>query len=247
MSADAFRPIWVVPCYRHESSLRKFLPQLVATGIPILVVDDGNDEPLAPFEGADFIRSEKNEGKGAALVRGAHWATKRGYTHLVQIDADGQHSVSDALTMIAVAEKEPNVFISGFPIYDASAPMTRAKGREITRFFLWLETGLKGEDGLCGCRVYPLQQFLQVCQRVRTRRMGFDVEVIVKWIWQGYRIKQHHIHVTYPLDGISNFRMLRDNVGFFALHTRLCCLRILRFFYKRSLTKDLAIDLANSK
>lgn len=225
---DAFRPLWVLPCYRHEARLRHFLPQVTATGIPVLVVDDGNEPPLAPLDGAEILRCTENGGKGAALIAGARRAAEAGYTHLVQIDADGQHAVDDALAMIEAARREPETFFAGFPAYDASVPAARLKGREVTRLFLRLETGRRGIDGLCGCRVYPLRQLLEVCDGVRSRRMGFDVEVVVKWIWKGYALKQLPVRVTYPQDGVSNFRMVRDNVGFFMLHTRLITCRIFR-------------------
>lgn len=228
MTGEAYRPIWILPCYQHEACLRVFLLQIKKTGLPILVVDDGNTPAIAPIKGVEIVRCETNGGKGAALIAGAHWAIARGYTHLVQIDADGQHSVEDALEMIEASRAEPETIFSGFPVYDASVPKARLKGREITRFFIQIETGIKRIDGLCGCRVYPLQRFLEVCEQVRAHRMGFDVEILVKWVWQGFPMKQWMVHVTYPQDGISNFQMVRDNVGFFALHTRLCFLRILR-------------------
>lgn len=228
MARTDYRPVWVLPCYRHEARLRVFLPQILKTGLPILVVDDGNTPAIAPIEGVEIVRCETNGGKGAALIAGARWAVAKGFTHLVQIDADGQHSVEDALAMIEASRAEPEAIFSGFPVYDVSVPKARLKGREVTRFFLWLETGIKRVDGLCGCRVYPLQKVLQVCERVRARRMGFDVEVLVKWIWQGLPMKQQNVRVTYPQDGSSNFQMVRDNVGFFMLHTRLCFLRVLR-------------------
>lgn len=224
-----YRPIWVLPCYRHEAQLRRFLPQILKTGLPVLVVDDGNVPAIAPIEGVEIVRCDTNGGKGAALIAGAKRAASKGYTHLVQIDADGQHSVEDALAMVAISRAEPETLFSGFPLYDASVPKARLKGREVTRFFLRIETGVTRLDGLCGCRVYPLQHFLQVCDRVRARRMGFDVEILVKWIWQGLPLKQQNVRVVYPKDGASNFQMVRDNVGFFMLHTRLCCLRVLRF------------------
>jgi glycosyltransferase involved in cell wall biosynthesis len=228
MNTSTFRPIWVVPCYHHEARLRKFLPALQDTGIPIVVVDDGNMPPMQSIDGVTLIRSEQNLGKGNALILGARWAHQQGYTHALQIDADGQHSLADALTMLDAARLSPQVLFSGFPVYDDSVPKSREKGREVTRFFLRLETGLKREDALCGCRVYPLKRFLQVINHVWTRRMGFDIEIIVKWVWTGGEVRQHNVHVTYPTDGVSNFHMIRDNFVFFMLHTRLCTGRILR-------------------
>ena len=229
MSCSTFKPLWIVPCYHHEASLKVFLPQLLATDIPVLVVDDGNETPITPIPGAMLVRCDVNGGKGAALEAGAKWAQTQGYTHLIQIDADGQHAVADALAMVEAAKAEPHTLFSGFPVYDDSVPKAREKGREVTRFFIRLETGLKREDALCGCRVYPLKEFLEVVQKVWSRRMGFDPEMVVKWVWQGYAVKQHRVHVTYPLDGVSNFRMLRDNTAFFAVHARLCCGRLLRW------------------
>lgn len=229
MATATFRPIWVIPCYRHEKGLHGFLPSLQATGLPIVVVDDGNIPPMSPITGVFLVRSEKNLGKGGALILGARWAYQAGYTHALQIDADGQHTVADALTMLEAAKQAPDTLFSGFPVYDESVPKSREKGREVTRFFLRLETGLKREDALCGCRVYPLERFLKVVERVWAKRMGFDVEVIVKWVWSGGDVRQHNVRVTYPNDGISNFRMWRDNIGFFLLHARLCCGRLLRF------------------
>ena len=228
MKSPSFRPIWVIPCYRHEAGLKSFLPTLLDTGFPILVIDDGNTPPMQPLEGATLLRSEQNCGKGAALILGARWAHEQGYTHLLQIDADGQHSVADALSMVAAAQHSPQTLFSGFPVYDETVPKSREKGREVTRFFIRLETGLKREDGLCGCRVYPLNQFLQIIDQLWTRRMGFDVEVIVKWVWAGGDVRQHPVRVTYPVDGVSNFHVFRDNFAFFLLHTRLCCGRLLR-------------------
>ena len=79
---------------------------------------------------------------------------------------------------------------------------------------------------MCGCRVYPVGQSLGVCKRVRAMRMGFDVEFIVRWKWAGYEVDSAPVKVTYPADGVSNFRLFRDNLGFSLMHTRLCLRRI---------------------
>ena len=135
------------------------------------------------------------------------------------------------MALLKIAEEKQDTLITGFPVYDASAPKGRKLGREVTRFFLLLETGLK-EDGMCGCRVYPVHRSLAVAELVRNRRMGFDVEFPVRWVWSGWKILTREVHVTYPKDGFSNFRMWRDNVEFFCLHTRLCFSRFFRCYRK---------------
>ena len=224
-----FKPLWIVPVFRHTACVRTLVPRLRASGVPVLLIDDGNNPALGEVPGAEVLRLERNCGKGAAIVAGVRWAAAREFTAVAQIDADGQHNIEDALAMLRRAESLPETLLSGFPVYDASVPKARSKGREVTRFFLRLEMGLTGEDGLCGCRVYPLGPLMRVLPKVRSRRMGFDPEVIVRWVWQGFALEPYPVRVTYPVNGVSNFRMVRDNLSFVLLHTRLLTLRVLRF------------------
>ncbi|MGN0887070.1 MAG: glycosyltransferase family 2 protein [Candidatus Spyradenecus sp.] len=234
---SGFRPIWILPCYRHGEALAKRLPALCATGVPVLVVDDGNEPPLdfAPVPGGDvrIVRRERNGGKGAALLTGARAALKAGFSHALQLDADGQHNLEDARGLIAAAAAEPETLHSGYPLYGPEVPKARLKGRELTRWMIRLETGLRHEDAQCGCRAYPLAKLLEVAKHIRGRRMDFDIEVIVRWAWAGERIKPFPVHVAYVPGGVSNFRMVRDNAAFAWLHTRLLTQRICRLLFQR--------------
>lgn len=219
------KALWLVPVYRHLRQLPKLLRRLNDTGLPVLLIDDGNPD-WSDFPGTQVIHHPQNLGKGVAIVSGLKWAQEHGYTHAVQIDADGQHDVDDALGLLRLAEQNPLALVCGYPVFGSDAPAARSKGRKITRFFIWQETGIKGEDGMCGCRVYPVAAALEVLRRARSRRMGFDIEAVVLWLWSGRPWLKGSVRVAYPDDGFSNFRMLRDNLGFFALHSRLCSKRL---------------------
>ena len=232
-----FRPVWLLPCYRHGEALAKRLPALCATGVPAWVVDDGNEPPLAfaPVPGGEvhIVRRERNGGKGAALLTGAQAALEAGFTHALQLDADGQHNLEDARGLIAAAAAEPETLHSGYPLFGPEVPKARLKGRNLTRWMIRLETGLRQEDGQCGCRAYPLAKLLEVAKYIRGRRMDFDIEVIVRWAWAGGRIKPFPVHVAYVPGGVSNFRMVRDNVAFVRLHTGLLAERLCRLLFRR--------------
>lgn len=219
------KPVWLVPLYRQARQFGDFLPRLLATGLPVLVIDDGNDPPCA-FPSVSVLRHGRNLGKGASVVDGFGWALANGFTHGIQIDADGQHNVEDALGLLKTAEGHPGALVSGFPQYDAAAPAARLRGRAVTRLFVRLETGLRHEDGLCGCRVYPLGRAADVGRELVSRRMGFDVEFLVRWAWRGWPVLSGPVRVSYAQGGVSNFRYFRDNVAFFGLHTRLCLARL---------------------
>jgi hypothetical protein len=52
-------------------------------------------------------------------------------------------------------------------------------------------------------------------------RMDFDVEIIVRLHWRRLPLRWIDTRVTYPLDGVSHFRMLRDNARMVAMQARL--------------------------
>ena len=150
-------------------------------------------------------------------------ASTRGYTHAVQIDADGQHTVSDVTRFLNEARQHPDAVICGRPIFDASIPRSRYYGRYLTHSLVWLETlSFELVDTMCGFRVYPLAATLALIDRAGCRpRMDFDTEVLVRLHWRGVRTRWLETQVRYPLDGVSHYRMFRDNVRMTRLHISL--------------------------
>ena len=106
-----------------------------------------------------LIEHDNNQGKGGAVITGLKAAFADGFTHALQVDADGQHQLDDIPKMLAKAVQHPNSVISGLPQYDASIPKGRLYGRYLTHFWVWIETlSLQIKDSMCGFRVYPLAE-----------------------------------------------------------------------------------------
>jgi hypothetical protein len=148
----------------------------------------------------------------------------------LQIDADGQHDLSDTEQLLQLVEKNPKSLISGQPVYDDSIPKSRLWGRSITHFWVHIETcSLQVKDTMCGFRIYPLQSTCQLINDVTLgKRMDFDIEIMVRLFWRNVDIKFVPTHVDYPEDGQSHFRPLQDNVLISWLHTRLVFGMLLR-------------------
>ena len=231
MSAD-FRPVVIIPCRNHGLTVEKVLEGLEPLGLPVIVVDDGSDavtrealDELAPrCPEMTLLRHEVNRGKGAALTTGLHYAEKEGYTHALQVDADGQHDLADAPTLLESAKREPNALWSARPLYDESVPKKRLIGRYVTHVWVWIETlSFEIVDSMCGYRVYPIAPTLAI---LKTKHVGqfmdFDTEIMVRLYWKGLRVRFVPSRVIYPEDGYSNFRMWEDNVRISKMHTRLC-------------------------
>lgn len=233
-----FRPCALIPTYNHHATLHALVASLRAQNLPVILVNDGSDRTttrtIERLAGSDetviVLHHRGNQGKGAAFLTGLRAAAKAGYTHAVQIDADGQHDPEQAARLLVLAEAEPNALVSGIPAYDESVPAIRYYGRWLTHLLVWLETcSCELKDSMCGFRVYPVATTLSVFASSRVgRRMDFDTEVMVRLFVSGTPVRFVPVSVSYPRDGLSNFRMLRDNLRMIWLHLRLLAALALR-------------------
>ena len=223
---------FVIPVYNHERAIAGTLESLRDFGLACVLVDDGcNAACRAELqrlvrEQADWLHlvvREENGGKGAAVKTGLRAAQKLGFSHGIQVDADGQHSPADIPQFLQQCRKDPDALICGYPVYDDSVPTVRLLGRYLTHVWVWINTlSLEIKDSMCGLRCYPLASAVALIDEEYTGdRMDFDPEVLVRWHWRGKSLVQVPVQVCYPADGVSHFRGLQDNMLISAMHTRL--------------------------
>jgi glycosyltransferase involved in cell wall biosynthesis len=226
-----FRPCIVIPYYDHPLTIGATLDGLAPLQVPCWVVDDGSDARAADalsvvasrHPWVTVKRHASNLGKGAAVLTGSRAAAGAGRTHVLQVDADNQHRLNDAPAMLELAAASPRALILGMPIYDATVPRVRLVGRYLTHAMVTINTlSLAIRDSMCGFRVYPLAELIAVADTASLgSRMEFDIEVAVRLSWSGVDIVNKPTPVTYPPDGVSHFKLWRDNVRITAMHTRL--------------------------
>jgi glycosyltransferase involved in cell wall biosynthesis len=232
MSAPDFLPLIVVPVYEHGAAIGPMLQRLLPHGIDCLLVDDGSGAQCAAVLDAlraahapqvDVLRLPVNQGKGGAVMAGLREAGRRGYTHALQIDADGQHDAADVPAFLDDARAHPQAVIAGAPRYDASVPKGRLYGRYATHVWVWINTlSFAIRDSMCGFRVYPLPATLALIERVAIgTRMDFDCEIVVRLHWDGVPFRTRVTRVIYPQDGVSHFDLWRDNVRISKMHAKL--------------------------
>lgn len=229
---STFRACIIIPVYNHEHAIARVLEEIRPTDLPCILIDDGSNEScriaLEQLAGANpsritLKRLASNSGKGEAVSAGLFLAERLGYSHAVQIDADGQHRASDIPEFIAAAKLQPEAVIAGIPIFDQSVPKARLYGRYLTHIWVWINTlSLDIRDSMCGFRVYPIKSVITLLKQAKIgSRMDFDTEILVRLYWQGIAIQQIPTPVRYPLDGVSHFQVWRDNVLISRMHTRL--------------------------
>ncbi len=229
-SSVSFVPWVVIPVYDHGHAITAVVDGVQAAALPCLLVDDGSGAScadvlrgLAEREGVHLLRLETNQGKGGAMLAGFADVHRRGGSHVLQIDADGQHDTADLPRFVAAARAHPQAIICGIPVYDDSVPKIRLYGRYATHVWVWINTlSLHLRDTMCGFRLYPLAPVLELMQQETIgRRMDFDTEVIVRLYWRGVPVEHLPTAVTYPSDGVSHFDVWWDNVRITGMHARL--------------------------
>jgi glycosyltransferase involved in cell wall biosynthesis len=221
----------VVPVYNHERAVGAVVAGLRRHGLEVLLVDDGSGpgcaavlRRLADAEpGVRLIRLAGNQGKGGAVTAGLEAAAAAGFSHALQIDADGQHDTSDIPRFLATSTADPDALVCGRPVFDRSIPRHRLYLRYLTHVMVWVNTlSLDIPDSMCGLRLYPLHRVLPVLRTEPIgRRMDFDVELLVRLHWRGARMRWLPTQVGYPSDGVSHFRLVHDNWLITGMHTRL--------------------------
>ena len=213
----------VIPHYNHSATLRRVAEGCLALCPHVAVFDDGStvspEKELAGLK-VSFIRFAQNRGKGVVIQEAAKWAHAHGYTHLVTIDADGQHHPNDFPLLLAAAKQNPLALVIGKRKFDKkTVPFSSRFGRAFGGFWVHLQTGKPIGDIQSGYRCYPAD--LLLCQRYWCKRYAFEVEVTVRALWAGFPVEEVDISVTYPKNRISHFSGLKDNLRLTVLNTYL--------------------------
>ena len=215
----------VIPVYNQPGRLREVVCRCLEVCPRVLVVDDGSDREVASSLSdlpVEVVRHAVNQGKGAAIRTAARHLREQGATHMITLDADGQHYPEDLPRLIEAIHEHPEDLIVGVRDFaDADVPGSSRFGRAFGNFWVRLETGTRVRDIQSGFRVYPIY----LLERLSCRSQGyaFEVEAVVLALWGGAKVHEVDVRVHYPPaeQRTSHFHKLRDNARLVLLNARL--------------------------
>ncbi len=224
----------LIPSYNPGPKVIETVKASLSQWAPVWVVVDGSTDDSARRL-TDLAATEpdlkiwvlpKNRGKGAAVLFGLKHAHAEGFGYALTLDSDGQHPTEAIPAFMQASAQHPNAMILGCPVFDASAPSLRVKGRKISNWWANLETLWGGiGDSLFGFRVYPIESLIAVMKRqIWMRRFDFDVEAVVRLSWRGVAAINLPAPVRYfsvQEGGVSHFKYWRDNLLLTWMHFRL--------------------------
>lgn len=222
----------IIPVYNHQQAIGKVIDKLKPFGLHCFLINDGSSSECSTVlqqiaqehsHWVTLFKKEQNGGKGSAVIEGFNLAIEAGFSHAIQVDADGQHELDDIKLFLGNSKEFPEQLIIGQPIFDQSVPKKRLYGRQFTNLWIWIHTlSFSIADGLCGFRCYPLAAVDKLLKKTTLGAgMDFDIDIVVRLYWQGLGVINIPTKVQYPIDGISHFKMLQDNVIISKKHTQL--------------------------
>jgi glycosyltransferase involved in cell wall biosynthesis len=211
------RILILIPAYNESERVAAVIERAKAYG-PVLVVDDGSKDQtsaVAKAAGADVIRQEPNQGKGAALVRGFNFALEQHYDAVITLDADGQHDPAEIPLFVNDFEVKGSDLIIGKRDF-SKMPFPR----NITnRIGTWSFSNAMQQyipDNQSGYRLHS-QRLLQEALTSSEHGFEFEVEIILRCVLKGYKISWIPIKTIYNDKQNSKITPLRHAWRFYRL------------------------------
>lgn len=234
MTVTTCSHLLLIPSYNTGAKLLETVRDATRYWQPVWIVIDGSTDGstaalLAEVAGDPNVRVlvlPRNQGKGAAILCALREAQAAGYTHVLTMDADGQHPAALIPNFMAMSGTYPHAVIFGQPVFDASAPAVRVYGRKLSNGLANLQTLWRGiGDSLFGFRVYPIAPLRSIMEEQRwMRRFDFEPEAAVRLCWHGLRPIRMRAPVKYftaDEGGVSHFNYVRDNARLAWMNLRL--------------------------
>ncbi|MFK7944699.1 MAG: glycosyltransferase family 2 protein [Paracoccaceae bacterium] len=215
--ASGFACTVLIPAHNEALTIREIAADALVHSSHVMVISDGStDETVACLEDlqVQVVAHPDNLGKGPRLAEGLDLAAEGGFTHVLTMDADGQHIADDIPAFTAAAKTNPNALILGDRMGTGTAmPQGRARSISIGDFFITWATGHRLRDGQCGMRVYPvaLWQGLRL-NALDTQHFVFETAILMHAAEAGAPFVRVPIAARYGdvVKRPSHFRPARD-------------------------------------
>lgn len=231
----------LIPTYNNISELKTLCLALEAQDLFVLFVNDGSNDGTGAFlqkwipgKNAAYLEHEVNLGKGIALQNGFEYLERKGFSHAISMDSDGQHLPKDLEFFVEKIEEDPKaIWIGARNLNQDNVPIKSSFGNRFSNFWVWAQTGVKLADSQSGFRAYPLKYIQKI--NYKTQRFEFEIEVLIRNQWAGVPLKYFAIDVYYPPEEerISHFRPFKDFMRISYLNTVLTLIALFWIFPKR--------------
>ena len=227
----------LIPAYKPNENLIYFVQSLEKRGIEVVVVDDGSGEEYLPLfsqleknSNAKIIRFYINQGKGAALKEGLSYLNNiEGDFTVITLDADGQHSLQDAIYLLEKAATSEDVLILGSREQSKDSPLRSRIGNYITKKVFYFSTGVDIEDTQTGMRAFK-KSLIPKLLEIKGERYEYEMNMLLEFAKEGIKMKEYPIETIYINDNEeSHFDTVKDSIRIYSQIIKFCTSSLLSF------------------
>jgi len=211
----------IIPTYDEAKEIGRLVEAIRLQNLDVLVIDDGssdNTSQVARNSGAITLRNEKNQGKGASLIKGFNYALTYDYDAVITMDGDGQHLPEDIPYFMRLAKySDSAIFIGNRMQRTRNMPLVRLITNRLMSWVLSCLTKQKIPDTQCGFRLIKTE----VLKRIEfvTSKYETESEILIKGSRLGFNIESVPIKTVYS-DEKSQINPLIDTLRFIRLIIR---------------------------
>lgn len=205
-----------IPAYNEAATIAEVVTEAREHAPEVLVVDDGSDDEtaaLAAQAGAAVIEHETNRGYGAALQTAFIEADRCGASHLVIMDGDGQHDVSD-ITELVETQRETGAEITigsrSVEGAETNIPLYRRFGLAVVNWATNLSFGsVRGEERIedtqSGFRAYDSTAITSLANADRIgSSMGASIDIIYHAQERDFSLEEVPTTIDYDVENGSS-------------------------------------------
>ena len=229
--------IALIPAYEPEENMLDLLKNIKKdTDMDIVVVNDGSSDACKDIfskakEFAKVLEHEVNKGKGRALKTGLNYINDnyRGEYIVVTMDADGQHTIEDALKICDLVKKSPDILVLGKRFFGEDVPLRSRFGNAMTRLVYKIATGVKVYDTQTGLRAFSYK-LVPLMLEIKGERYEYEINVLMECSKNNIEIKEIDIATIYINNNSgSHFNVFKDSYRIYKEIFKFCAASIICF------------------
>ena len=206
----------LIPSYEPDEKLIKLL-KTISKDVDIILVNDGSSKKydeifLEAKKYAHVISYSENKGKGYALKKGLKYIKEKYDKYVVvTMDADGQHTFSDAKKLLDYASKNLNTLVIGKRFWDKTTPKSSRFGNYITRKIYKNVTGIDIYDTQSGLRAFSYK-LMDYMLKTEGERYEYEMNVLLYLKENKIDVKEISIETIYiNKNETSHYRTFKDS------------------------------------
>jgi glycosyltransferase involved in cell wall biosynthesis len=191
------RTLVVIPAYREEDTVAEIVRRVQDVGFDCVVVDDGSPDRTARRArdaGAVVLQLPTNMGIGAAMRCGFRYAITRGYSCVVQCDADGQHPPEEIPRLVRLAAERGSHLLVASRFVDGSGEYDLHRARrgamKLLSRLAYQRGGVRVHDSTSGFRVVNQPLLSEFARAYPAHYLGDTFEVLVATGRAGYQVDE---------------------------------------------------------